>query len=271
MFEFSNNHKTIMMNINNIIFLLTLVTLISCGKETDTGGPTDKDNEVQITQAQLDGLNQLCMTEADNINLPTPLTLLENYSSNEYTTEIWLASTFSKAVVSTFGFALTPSILAKVEQADGINIFDGQEAYTWGEAPNIYTYIVNSDGYKIIHFTDKSEIFGTEKIRVTQNEDCSSFEIIQRATKEDEEFEIGTIIFKMYYINNDHKQQYAFSDLSSGDNRTYLMRSFNDLSGDLRVTDTSTESEMSMIWNADGDGTWQKVMDGVVETGNWNF
>ena len=246
-------------------------TLFSCGKGTETENTDDNNTDNKITQAQLDKLSELCMTEAEAIQLPTPLTLFENYSTNEYVAEIWAASNFSKAIITTFGNALAPTTFATVAEADNLNVFDGEEAYTWGVAPHKYTYIIKEDGYQILQFDDELDILGSEKIRVWQNEDCTSFEIVQRATNEDLDVEHGSVLFRMAYINQ-NVQKYDFSDLSNGDNRTYSMRSFDDLSGDLRITDTSDNSQLAMIWGEDGNGSWQLIQNNnEVDSGNWSF
>jgi len=260
------------MKFNLYLVMLTMTALVSCGKDSSTGGDGEGDTSGQtISAEQLGNLSNACMTESDLIQLPTPLTLPANYTSNEYAGQIWAASTTCQSLVLLFGTLATPNAFATIAAADGFNVFDGEEAYTWGVGPNRLTYIVKDDGYQILEFDSDSDLLGAEKIRVRQNEDCSNFEISMKATSADEDLEPGSELFRMVY-RNENVQQYDFSNFGGGDTHSYSMRSFDDLSGDLRITDTSDNSQLVMIWQIDGSGSWEVIENNIsVDSGTWTF
>lgn len=257
------------MNLKSLLFLCAILCIVSCSKETESG---DGDGgSGTITQDQLANLKTSCLSTENSLKLPAPMTVFENYASDEYAAEVWGVMTASNAFVAGFTTGLFPSALAVTASSEGITKFGGQRAYVWGQYPEKYAYVETDSGYEVYLFVSEDDSEGLAIITVEQSDDCTDFRLQQREEETDGVAERGTVIFSFEYRKTDI-EYYEYTDVYYDGSVTYSSTSLPDLSGSLVITDSFESSVVSITWDTEGDGVWEKVIDGeVVESGSWDF
>ncbi len=260
-----------------LVILFSILLLTSCGSDTNITntdpGDGDNTNGAQISQSDFNNIVPPCADQSNTVNLPEAMTIMSNYSQHEATSEIFSSLQFSKSLLTNLSQAILPPISASYAEVDDITVYPDSKAYDWKIGPDTYRYIITDEGYQILFFKDSNQIGDyNQLLYVEQSEDCSNFEYVQFAIKDDGEEMKGERVFRIRYKDNGAFSDIQFgADLGDPESEDYYMRTFNDLSGDMKIT-VNNEIVRSYLWQSDGSGSYNIFENGtVVDSGLWSF
>lgn len=247
-----------------VLLGFALIQFTGCGDSSD-----NDDDSPDAALIDLNAVNLACLEPDVAIQLPS------NFSSgnlNEQATELVAVVQTGNALIATSANLFVPPATAQEAEADAY-IGEDDEAYTWGSVPNKFLFMQNDYGYSIYQYTEESVIIPQEILYVDQNEDCSKFLLTQYASEDDENTEQGEVIFSFTFQWAGTAKRMSFGEDSHLDGSpSYLVRSFEDLSGEMNKT-VNGKVVLKMNWNAEGDGTYHyyNAQGEVIDNGTWDF
>ncbi|UII22250.1 hypothetical protein [Fulvivirga ligni] len=248
-----------------VLLGFALIQFTGCG---DSGDDNDDDSP-NAEVIDLNAVHLACLEPNVAIQLPG------NFSSgnlNEQAAELVAVVQTGNALITTSTNLFVPPATAKKAEADAY-IDEDDEAYTWGAVPNKFLFMQNNYSYSIYQYTEEDDIIPQEILYVDQNEDCSKFLLTQYAAEDDDDTKKGEVIFSFTFQWAGTAKRMTFGeDLQLEESPSYLIRSFEDLSGEMSKS-INGQVVLDINWSASGDGSYSEydANGNTIDSGTWDF